>query len=233
VWSSLLYRSLAWLLGHTLWRGELRGGGNLPGRGPAVIVANHAGALGPIALCVSLKPRLYPWVISEMLDLDRAAPYLRRDFTTRELRLSGRTSTAVSVVLARIAVGLLQTIQCIPVWSDKKVLSTYRQSSDYLERGRILLIFPEDPTQAPHAETGMRPFKPGFARLGRLHFSRTGQRLPFLPAAVSGTNRTVQLGAPSAFDPGRTGGREHLRITGELELAIGAMLGGQKSLPRD
>jgi hypothetical protein len=98
-----------------------------------------------------------------------------------------------------------------------------------LERGRILLVFPEDPSQPPDAETGMRPFKPGFARLGRLHYGRTRQRLVFLPAAVSRPSRTVQLGVPATFDPLSTGGREHLRITRELESAIGAMLVAQTS----
>ena len=233
MWSDSLYRSLAVLLGHTLWRGELRGRDNLPDQGPAVLVANHAGALGPIALCVSLRPRLYPWVISDMLDPNLAAPYLRRDFTTRELGLSGWPSMTVSRVLAGIAVCLLQTIECIPVWSGKKVLSTYRLSSDYLERGRILLIFPEDPSRPPHAETGMRPFKPGFARLGRLHYFRTGQRLIFLPVAVWRPNHTLEVGPPRTFDPRRTGGREHLRITRDLESAIDAMLVGDKALPHD
>ena len=229
----MLYRTLALLLGYTLWRGKLRGREYLPSPGPAVLVANHAGALGPIALCVSLRPRLYPWVISDMLDLDLAAPYLRKDFTARELGLSGWSATAVSRLLAGIAVGLLQTIECIPVWSDRKVLSTYRLSSDYLERGRILLVFPEDPSQPPHAGTGLRPFKPGFARLGRMHYSRTRKRLAFLPAAVSRSNRTVQLGVRITFDPAHGGRREHLRITTELESAIGAMLAGQRSTPRN
>ena len=232
MWSDLLYRSLAWILGHTLWRGELRDQENLPGSGPAVLVANHAGALGPIALCASLRRRLYPWVIADMLDVGLAAPYLRRDFTTRELGLTGWSSTAVSRLLAGVAVGLLQSIQCIAVWNNQAVLATYRQSLDYLELGKILLVFPEDPSQPPHAETGMRPFKPGFARLGRLFYSRTGKRLLFLPAAVSRSHRTIQLGVPRAFDPLGTGGRRHLTITRDLESAIGAMLISQPSSPR-
>jgi hypothetical protein len=226
VWSDLLYRSLAWVLDHTLWRGELRGQENLPGRGPAVLVANHAGTMGPISLCASLRPRLYPWATADMLDVSLAAPYLCRDFTTRELGPSGWSSTGLSSLLAGIAVGLLQTIECIPVWDDQRVLSTYRLSSDYLEKGRILLIFPEDPSQPPDAETAMRPFKPGFARLGRLYYSRTGERLAFLPAAVSRATRIIQFGAPITFDPLGPQRREHLRIARELELAIGAILTG-------
>jgi hypothetical protein len=229
VWSDLLYRSLAWLLGRTLWRGALRGRQNLPHRGPAVLVANHAGALGPIALSVALRPRLYPWVIADMMDVHLAAPYLRMDFTTRELGLSGWASGALSALLARIAVSLLQTIECIPVWSDKKLLSTYRLSAEYLEKGRILLVFPEDPSRPPQAATGIRPFKPGFARLGRLYYSRSGRRLVFLPAAVSRANRTVQIGAPVGYDPLNSERRDHNRITKELESAIGAMLSAQTS----
>jgi 1-acyl-sn-glycerol-3-phosphate acyltransferase len=233
VWSDLLYASLAWILRHSLWRGKLRGQENLPGRGPAVLVANHAGALGPIALCASLRRRLYPWVIADMLNPGLAAPYLRTDFTTRELGLSGGFSTAVSRLLAGIAVSLLRTIECVPVWSDRQVLATYRQSLDYLERGRILLIFPEDPSQPPDAETGMRPFKPGFARLGRLFYSRTGRRLPFLPAAVSQSQRTIRVGAPEGLDPLGGGGRQHIAITEKLETGIGAMLRGHASSPED
>jgi hypothetical protein len=223
VWSALLYRCLAWLLDSMLWRAELLGRKNAPDSGPVAIVANHAGALGPIALCVAL-PRLYPWLVADMLDLRLAAPYFRKDFTERELGLSGWTSAAVSALLTSIAVHLLRAIGCVPVWSDRRLLSTYKLSSEYLDAGRRLLILPEDPTRLSSPKTGMRPFKQGFARLGAVHFSRAGQRVAFLPAVVSRNGRTIRLGRPFLFDPSGVGWREHSRISGSLESAIAAML---------
>ena len=64
--------ALYWFVSHMLdafiWGGELAGSENLPTAGPAVYVSNHALALGPIAVTASLPVRLYPWIISDMLD---------------------------------------------------------------------------------------------------------------------------------------------------------------------
>src|SRR5512143_2294759 len=76
----VLYPVLARMLDAAVWGGDLVGRENLP-RGEAfIVVGNHAGALGPIAITSSIPRRLWPWVIHEMLEWDAAAAYLCEDF---------------------------------------------------------------------------------------------------------------------------------------------------------
>jgi len=222
--------TLYWLLSRTLdvtvWGGELIGDREPPHDGPAVFVANHAGAMGPIGIAASLPLRLYPWVIGDMVDSQKAGPYLRKDFVKPELHLPDGLAAPVSTALSRITVPLLRNLGCIPVWHERELLETYHISDEHLAAGRSLLVFPEDPDLLIDSRTGMRPFKTGFAHLGSLHFARTHCSLKFYPIAVHRAARRVQLGKPIAYNPLNPEAQERRRIVHMLESIIAAMLTG-------
>lgn len=208
------YRIIAQALEAFLWGGELAGRGNLPARGPAVFVSNHARALGPIAVAASLPVRIYPWVIGDMLDWGKAAAYLRRDFVEPQLHLPHTFSLPFARLLSQASVRLLRGIESIPVLEGEKLRNTFRISTDYLARGRSLLIFPEDPDGPFDEACGMAPFKRGFARLGETYFDRTGELLRFYPVAVHPVARIVKIGGPIAYNPfssNPTGERSRIR----------------------
>jgi acyl-[acyl-carrier-protein]-phospholipid O-acyltransferase / long-chain-fatty-acid--[acyl-carrier-protein] ligase len=58
-----LARFLLWLLTHTIYRIEVSGGGNVPLRGPALIVCNHVSYVDPFLLtaAVSRNVRFFMW----------------------------------------------------------------------------------------------------------------------------------------------------------------------------
>lgn len=220
--------ALYWFLRRALdvlvWGGELVGDWELPPAGPAVFVANHAGALGPIAVAASLPVRLHPWIVGDMLDAGKSAPYLLQDFVKPELHLADRLGMPLSQALSRVTVPLLRNLGCIPVWQERELLETYRVSEEALVQGRSLLVFPEDPALPIDSRTGMRPFKTGFAHLGRLHFDRSGEPLNFYPIAVHRPARRVRLGPPIAYNPLSSTPSERRRIAHSLEAVIAAML---------
>jgi hypothetical protein len=222
-----LYQVLAWLLDAAVWGGDLIGKEALPESGPAVYVANHAGSQGPIAVAVSLPFRVFPWVVADMVDWENAPAYLQKDFVGPELHLTGALGTFLSRLLSQVSVRLLRRIECIPVWSDKGLPETYQLSEKYLEMGRSLLIFPEDPDVPDDPQSGMKPFKTGFARLGQIHFAATRQKLAFFPLAVLKVERQVRVGTPVVFNPVNTATKERLRIARLLESMIRRMVVGE------
>ncbi|MFN3741259.1 MAG: lysophospholipid acyltransferase family protein [Anaerolineales bacterium] len=146
--SDRLYRILVRLLDILLWGGDLEGGENLPKEGPAVFIANHLDALGPIAIVSSLPMRVYPWIIADMVDEQKAAAYLNQDFTERQLHIPPPFSLWLSRLLARITVPLLRSFGCIPTYHDpQRLYWVLEESLRHLEQGHFLLIFPEDPAQ--------------------------------------------------------------------------------------
>jgi hypothetical protein len=225
-----LYSFLRRALDVTVWGGELVGDVELPPDGPAVFVANHAGALGPIGVVASLPLRLYPWIVGDMLDREKAGPYLRKDFVRPELHLPDGMATPVSTALSRITVPLLRGLGCIPVWHDRELMETYRISDEHLAAGRSLLVFPEDPELPIDNRTGLRPFKTGFAHLGSLYYASTHGSLSFYPIAVHRTACWVQLAAPITYNPMNAEPGERRRVAHITEKAIAGMLaeGGER-----
>jgi hypothetical protein len=133
------YRWIAWIFEAFLWGGELVGDENLL-EGPAVFVSNHLGAVGPIAVLACLPVRVYPWVISDMLDNDKSAAYLNQDFVERQLHLAPPFSLSVAKAISKISVRLLRSAGCVPVWQGEKL---HELGELYYERtGKSLRFYP-------------------------------------------------------------------------------------------
>ena len=103
--------ALYWFTSHMLdafiWGGELVEDENLFVESPAVYVSNHALALGPIAIVASLPVRLYPWVIGDMLDWEKAAAYLNRDFVVAQLHIPSPFSMPLARLISQASVRTL------------------------------------------------------------------------------------------------------------------------------
>lgn len=226
-----LYHLFVGALDLFLWSGELIGEENLPQRGPAVFIANHLDATGPIACCCSIPMRLYPWSVGDMMDPQKAPAYMNMDFTERLLHLKPPLSTRFSRLLTRITVPMFWSLGCIPVYKGdyERMQETLHLSMDVLRRGRFLLVFPEDPTLGQDEQTGMKPFQHTFARLGEMFHAETGERLGFYPLAVH-QKGIVQVGKPVLFNPVNPVGVERQRLKGMMESEVRGMylkLGGQ------
>lgn len=216
----LLYWSLARTLDWLVWGGELSDRENLPAEYPVVFVSNHAAALGPIAVTSSLPVRVFPWVISDMMDFEKAPEYLRKDFVEPQLRLPASYSLLVARLLSKLSVRLLRHLDCITVGQGDALYETYRSSIEYLVDGRSLLIFPEDPKQEMNEIHRMTPFYKGFARLGEMYFERTKKSLRFYPLAVHTGERSLRAGKAIAYNPDNEPSRERVRIKHALESTI-------------
>jgi hypothetical protein len=159
-----------------------------------------------------------------MLVSEKAAAYLSRDFVEPQLHLGPPFAGLLSRLICQVSVRLLRGIQCIAVWQGAALLETYRLSLAYLERGRSLLIFPEDPMLTGDEQCQMSPFRPGFARLGELYPESTRKCLRFVPAAVRTNPRVVRLGESISFNPRCERAEERSRIVGLLVSQIPDML---------
>ena len=216
------YRWIAWLFDAFLWGGELVDAEKLPA-GQAVFIANDLGAMGPIAVIACMPLRLYPWVVSDMLEGDKAAAYLDQDFVERQLHLSRPLSLWVAKGIALVSVRLLRSAGCVPVWQREKLHVTFEHSVDLLIKGKSLLIFPEDPSKEIDPRYKMTPFKKGFARLGESYYERTGRSLQFCPLAVHLESYRVKVGQTIAYNSNNHPASERLRIKTVLETAIHEM----------
>ncbi len=220
--NDVLYWFLARELGWLVWSGELLNREDLPTdrEYPVIFVSNHAAALGPIAVISSLPVRVYPWVISDMLEWDKAAPYLCKDFVEPQLHIPSPFSMTISKLISQASVRLMHAMECIPVWHGEKLLETYRISLYALNQGKSILIFPENPALPRNELFRMTPFEKSFARLGELYFEQTKKILCFYPLAVHASARKIKIGKPIQYNPDNDPVRERVRIKRVLESVI-------------
>ncbi|KAF0106379.1 MAG: hypothetical protein FD146_2645 [Anaerolineaceae bacterium] len=215
------YHIIASVLDLFLWSGELVGEENLPRSGPAVFIANHLDAAGPIATACSIPLRVHPWSIADMMDKDLAPKWLEKDFTIRQLHLKPPASRWLARGLCKFVVPLFYSLGCIPVYANdyERMRATLDMSMEVLREGKFLLIFPEDYRLPKDPVTKMQPFQHSFVRLGESYYAETGERLPFYPVTVHASGYLV-VGMPVVFNPLNLVGMERRRLKGLLEQEI-------------
>jgi hypothetical protein len=175
---------------------------NIQTPGPAIFIANHLEAIGPIEAIISVPIRFYPWIIAEMIDFKRAPKYLFDDFVHPALHLGGRFGMLFSTLLTKISVRLLKGIGSVSIdrfggWT----IDGFRHSLRLLGEGKNLLIFPEDPLLPRDPETLMRHFMPGFATLCSLFMAEEGSLIPVYPMAIHAGSELVSIGSPKFYHP--------------------------------
>jgi hypothetical protein len=219
-----LYQFIVGVLDLFLWGGELVGEENLPRCGPAVFVANHHEATGPIAVACSIPLRLYAWAVADMVDEEKAAAWLKWDFVERTLHFKPPVSAGVAKWLSKLTVPFLRSLGCIPVYKNEygRMADTLRLSMDVLRQGKFLLVFPEDNLLPADPQTGIKLFQRSFARLGEMYYQETGERLEFYPVAVHPSGY-VEVGQAVAFNPLNTVGIERHRLKDLMEESVRAM----------
>lgn len=218
------YHLITGLLDMLMWGGELVGQENLPRSGPAVFIANHLDAFGPIAACCSIPLRVHPWIIANMMDKRLATDWLQEDLTERQMHLKPPVSRWLSQAICKIAVPLFYSVGCIPVYrSDYEGMQvTLSMSMDILREDKFLLVFPEDNRLPVDPLTKMQPFQHSFVRLGEVYYAETGESLKFFPVTIH-ASRYLVVGEPVAFNPLNPVGQERRRLKKLMEDTITAM----------
>jgi hypothetical protein len=216
-----LYQFIVGVVDLFLWGGKLIGEENLPKRGPAVFIANHLDATGPIAAACSIPLRFHPWVIADMMDKDLAPIWLQSDFTERQLHFKPPVSRWVAQALCRISVPLFYSLGCIPVYANdyNRMRETLEMSMDVLREGKFLLVFPEDYRLPKDPVTKIQPFQHSFVRVGERYYAETGKRLEFYPLTIHGSGNLV-VGKPVVFNPLNQVGMERRRLKELMEDTI-------------
>ncbi len=141
---------------------RVKGREHLALTGPAIIVANHNSHLDTMALLS----------LFELNRIDRVRPVAAGDYFL---------ATPLKKFISEKLIGIL------PV-DRKKIRKTgskhpLHHLSEALERGEILIIFPEGSRGAPGE---IKPFKRGFAHLAKAH-----PNVPVIPVKIRGTDRAL------------------------------------------
>ncbi len=215
----MLSRCFYRVLRRLFFNAHLRGLRNLRGGEPVILVANHAGAFGPVSIITSMPTPTYPWVAHEVTDLATVAPRIQAEFCEQELKLRPPFSALLARFIGRICVALMKDIGAIPVYQKSKdIRTTVMKSLSLLQQGKSILVFAEDSSR--NINDVLCEFCTGFIHVARLYYQATRQAVQFLPVAVNRKVHRIRVGAPIRFDAAMPFGSEKLRIKQELERSV-------------
>ncbi len=172
---------------------------------PAIFIANHSGAGGPITYTMYMPVFFMPWGAHAMTEGIKARwNYLFHIFYKQKLKYGTLRSWILATLFSPFSGLLYRSVHLIPSYEDTRLISTVRQSMKQLLNNRRILIYPEDSSEG-YQEKPER-FLPGFVLLAKVYRKKTGIDIPVYPVRYSRSENTMVIGAPQTlgrfFDAG-------------------------------
>ena len=209
---SLLYRFIKWLVWLFYPKMKITGAENLPD-GPCLIVGNHTQMNGPIACELYCPGTHYTWCAGEMMHWNEVQPYAFRDFWSQKPKAVQWWFKLLSYLIVPLAVCVFNNANCIGVYHDARIMSTFKETVARLRQGARIVIFPEHDAPHNHILCG---FQDRFVDVARIYHKKTGEALPFVPLYVAPALTTLCFGKPVYFDAAAPMDAERQRICGYL-----------------
>jgi len=207
------------VLRRIFFNARLRGLENLSTDEPVILVANHAGAFGPVSVITSMPVQMYPWVAHEVTEIITVAPRIQAEFFEQELHLKPPLSAFLGRLIGTVCVALMKDIGAIPVYQkSKEIRSTVMRSLSLLQQGKSILVFAENSTRK--INDVLFEFCTGFIHVARLYYQATMKAVQFLPVAVHRKAGKILVGTPIRFDATIPFAQEKQRIRQELESSV-------------
>lgn len=179
-----------------------------------VFVANHYEIFGPIAMFLKFPFKFRPWVIDKMMDPKLVEEQMSLSVYNNFPKYPMWFKRFVIRAIRNLMVWTMNHAKAISVSREnpRENLKTLKESSQTLEKGTSILIFPED----RYVVEGVGKFQTGFENLAKYHYQKTGRILSFYPVFVSQSNKTIYIEKPIKFNPENSPKEEKERIIEHL-----------------
>lgn len=169
-----------------------------PGDEPAVFVCNHSAIRGPVMMTLDFKRKHQTWTVSCALDSKEAANYAYHDILFGRTRKPEWFWRMISRIIAKMLPPLLIYSDTIPVYHDKNIIKTFKQSVKALMEGNDLVIFAESPRRYSEFVCNLQE---GFIDIARLYYRKSKKAIKFYPVYLEKKNAVISIGKPIAYDP--------------------------------
>jgi len=170
---------------------------NLPNE-PCIVAGNHSHMHGPLVGELRFPGERAIWCASEVMTAKEVPDYAMRDFWPYKPKSTQWFYRILSHLITPLCVCLFTNARTIPVYRDRRLMQTFRQTLDSLQAGKNVIIFPE--RDAPHNHV-LYDFQTGFVDIARTYYQQTGKMLAFVPMYLAPKLRRAYLGQPVYFDP--------------------------------
>ena len=169
-----------------------------PGDEAAVFVCNHSAIRGPVMMTLDFKRKHQTWTVHSAIDKKTAVNYAFHDVLFGNTRRCKWFWQIIAHIVAKALPPLLIYSDTIPVYHDKNILKTFKQSVKALTEGYDLVIFAESPKRYSEYVSELQP---GFVDIARLYYRKAKKALRFYPVYLEKKNAVISVGEPVTFDP--------------------------------
>lgn len=213
---SPLYKLIKALVRLFYGKTKVVGAENLPDE-PCIVVGNHCQMNGPIAVELDFPGQHWTWCAGEMMHLKEVPAYAFRDFWSQKPKAVRWLFRLASYLIAPLSVCVFNNANCIGVYHDTRILSTFRETVEKLQGGGSVVIFPE---HDPPVNNILSAFQDRFVTVARQYYRRSGRAVCFVPMYLAPAFQTMYLGAPVRFDPDAPSKDECRRVSDTLMARI-------------
>lgn len=177
-----------------------------------VFVTNHYEIYGPIAIFLRFPYKFRPWIIDKMMSPESVEEQMGLGIYSKFPKYPMWMKKIAVKTLKNIMVyTMTKRAKGIPVYRDnpRANIKTMQESTETLEKGKNLVIFPEE----TYVESGVGEFMTGFEHIAKYYYQKTGKRITFYPIFISQINKKMYIEKPITFDPNNDPNDEKLKIT--------------------
>ena len=197
-------------------KGKVKGKENLNKDDEArIFVANHYEVYGPFIAYMHFPYSFRPWIIDKMIDPKTVEEHMSIGIYNQFPKFPKWLKFIFIKISKNLMVFFMKTIaRGISVSRDniRKNITTMQISTETLEKGESILIFPE----ASAVKEGVGEFMTGFEHIGKYYHQKTGKKVSFYPMFISKINQTMYIGKPIVFNPDNDSNEEKDRIVNTL-----------------
>lgn len=194
--SASMYRFIKFMVRLFYPDTRVEGTENLPDE-PCIIVGNHAKMNGPIACELYFPGDHYTWTAGEMMHLKEVPAYAYKDFWSGKPGYIRWFFRIMSYAVAPLSVCIFNNANCIGVYHDMRLVSTFRDTVSRLEQGANVVVFPEHDVMYNGL---VWEFQKKFVDVASSYYRKTGRELCFVPMYVAPDLKTLYLGKPVRYD---------------------------------
>ncbi|MBN2695993.1 MAG: hypothetical protein JXR38_00465 [Bacilli bacterium] len=159
----------------------------------SIIIANHAGAAGPIYITLFFPGILVPWSAYQMSgNYKERWNYLYYVFYRQKKKYGKLASLFLATIFGLVSKLLYDGMRVIPTYPDPRFRKTIKLTSEHLDAGNHVLVFPEDSSDG-YVEVAEK-YMAGFAVSAISHFKRTGYVVPITPVFADRKSKILVIG---------------------------------------
>ncbi len=179
-----------------------------------IFITNHYEVYGPVVMYFWFPYNFRPWVIDKIMTPESVEAQMSTGVYNNFPKFPMWFKKLAVKCLKNLMVFVMAHAKAISVSREnpRANLKTLQESTEVLNKGKNILIFPEE----SYVTSGVGKFQTGFEHIAKYYHQKTGKCVTFYPVFISKQNKTIYIEKPTTYNPENDTNSEKQRIVDYL-----------------